>query len=78
MAKFEVPVLSRNLRIGNEEGHDHVVRITGVSAGARTQLHRTRISLEIAVAATGRTLKCLGPKNEIFALQGCYAVLIDS
>jgi hypothetical protein len=48
-AKFEVPVPSRNLRIGTEEGHDHVVRITGVAISVRTP--RTRISLEIAVAA---------------------------
>ena len=36
MAKFEVPVLSRNLRIRTEEGHDHAVRITGVKIGVRT------------------------------------------
>ena len=35
-------------------------------------------NLTTRLLPTGRTLKCLRPKNEIFALQWCYTALIDS
>jgi hypothetical protein len=85
LAKSEVPVLSQNLRVGTEECHDHVEKPSFRSVfepgppRPNTPLDFCRYSnLTTRLLPTGGILKCLGPKNEIFALQRCYTALIGS